>query len=233
MHSAFRLAMNFSVAAGCALILFCASPAPVAGKAILNEQDFKSLFQVFAEVEEDFEEGRWDAALERCAELQSHFNRLVPVLGDSVESETIYHFGYSMGKFQIHLGNRDLEECEESFMELQGVIFQVLSDFAFDVPPTLMEINRSLIEAENSLRENNLQNVVHEMREIGRAFRYLHKNLKTEGVDTIDMVRYHRQINQVMAASESGNMGVTRRNLNELKKLTYGFLAIFAASEEL
>jgi hypothetical protein len=181
-------------------------------------------FQALEEVEEGLERGEWKRALQASRSLQGLFPSIIGGLPGETDPGIFYRFGYALGKFQGAVLAEDRWESEEYYTDLHQICLQLAGRFDFPVPPGLDCIGRYLVDAERFLAEGRYGEIIFEMKEVGVYFRDLYDLLRRLGVEESDLLAFHLQINQVMAAAEARSEKVTARSLRELRERTEKYI---------
>lgn len=205
-----------------ALLLFLQ---PAAAGEKVSPPDMTSALRSLEKAGSYLEKEDWDAASGELLSLQKTFSRLIRE--NKTEGETIYRFGYTIGRLQVSLMNRDRVGSEENLVELHAMMLRFAERYAHSVPPALAAIDDSLRRCQGSLEGEEFKEIVYKLRGVGRFFRLLYKNLEARGVTNTELWEYHRRINTVMAACEAANASLTGRGLTELRVRTDRFFALF------
>ncbi len=189
--------------------------------------ELRESFTALEVLEFNFEHGNWKEAESAMSRLETLFNKVVENPSSGVSSQLLYDFGYSFGKLRVSLADRNEKNTQTYFIDVHDLFLRLSANFAYTVPPALAAIEDCVGEARIWLSKGDYGQDIYEMREVGRYFRNLYSLLEEQDVDSSKVWTYHRQINQVMAAAESGDYNSTAAALQDLEEQTAALLAVF------
>jgi len=185
-------------------------------------------FNTLEKLEKSLEGRRWQDAVAHLQEFQSQTTVMAREAGEVVDKNFLYHIGYSSGRLDLSLRNRDRNRCEDYYRDLYDLYLRLANRLTEGEPLTLAVIIKHIHEADHWNGQSNFREIVFELKEISRYFRNVYPMLEAKGVDHPEIWAFHGEVNQAMAAAEVGNAEVTASSLDRLETLAEGFRSLFA-----
>ena len=194
----------------------------------LPPSNLTDIFGEFSELEEKFESGNWDEALEELKEVREEFKKIAPQLNEAGSiTEVAGKMSLVFDTLEKALTQKNEEKTETLYIALQKMFFKLLDGFDYKVPPALQIVDKYVDEAKEALEEGKIDKVLSEVNEIDEFFEDLEERLRAQNVSEDKLNEFKKGIIDVKRSGKSGDKDGVAAGLRKLDNLTKTFIAAF------
>jgi hypothetical protein len=173
-------------------------------------------------MESHFEAHRWHLAQLALREIGEKIEQLG--ISDTNQDD----FSKIFDSLTTSLNNKDIQTTENNYISLQTMLFRFAEDFAYDIPPILIIMDKYINdEAAQALKNNDLDEVYSEMREVGSFFRIAKKILAKKGVDEESLTHFKKTLVEVQMKCIAKETSLAKSSFTELQKVFGTFLSLY------
>jgi hypothetical protein len=221
--------MHRCVKFGLILILFVAvaSLGVLQAKATVPPPKLIVLFEDFSKLEAKFKSNRWSEALNATDELKKTFGKLLPELKKTVNLNVEKDFDARLTELRSAIKRKDAKATETAYIEMHRLVFALMDNFIYPVPPVLTIVDKYIGEAAEAEQLNDYARVASEMEEIDDFFFQAGPELMEKHARAIDTEEFKSAARDVRAAGIAHDKEKIRAGIATMKRLSAGFITLY------
>ncbi len=201
-------------------IVSYAKPAP--------PQELSAILGEISELEERFESHNWDAARDSLHEIVTQFEEVSAGFKDDIPRSLTSRFLATAKGLDQFLEAEHEDKTEDSFIDLQVVLFDIMSHFEYRVHP-IIEVLKTYIgeEAKEALEKGDLDGVESELREVVTFFTKNAQLLQQKGVGKDHIQLFMKTVGLAMKQTKAAETDALKSTLDELENQIETFQKAF------
>jgi len=207
------------------VLMFSAGPMQARGAA--PPPQLMDIFQDFSSLEAKFKNNRWEEAVESTNEIASTFRKILPDLKKTVKVDIEKDFFSRLSNLKQSLKKRDVQQTEIKYIELHKMIFALLDNYEFKVPPIISVIDTYIGEAGEAVERDDFKRVVSEMNEVEDFFYQAALDLNERHAQLVDTEEFKSIVRDVREAGRNRDKKRAEAGIDKLRKLSAKFIKLF------
>lgn len=185
------------------------------------------IFQNLSSVEAKFKTGRWHDAIEATTGVLTTYKEILPELKKTVKVDIEADFTSRLMGLRQSLEKKDLRQAERNYIDLHKMIFALLDNYEFKVPPIMMIIDKYIDEAREAAEKRDFKRVVSEMNEVEDFFYQAGQDLSGQHASLVDIEEFKSTVREVREAGKTGSKPKVLSGVAKLKMLSARFIKLF------
>jgi hypothetical protein len=191
-------------------------------------EELTEILGELSEVEESFESENWSGARASLEEVVELFDKVNNSHGEFVPVALRNSFLASAKGLDQFLDKQEEERAENSYIRLQVVLFEIMNYFDYKIHPVIAVLKKYIgDEAREALKDNNLDEVYSELKEVAS---FVTKNgglLQQKGVKLEEMQAFMRSLGTAMQQVKEKDATALKTSLDSLESQVHEFEKVF------
>lgn len=177
------------------------------------------MFTNFNMLEEQFRSDKWDEADTTVKKIDDDYRLLVPDLKGKVEAKQIQKFGFLIKSLKKSIEGRNAETLEKPYMNLQSLFLDLMENFAYTTPPSLIIADLYIEEAMEALEDKHYSFVSEEMEELEDLKSRITETLTAQGAAPAVSQDFFELAETMEGLISQKNYEEIENNLKKMKEL--------------
>ena len=186
------------------------------------------LFEEMSELEKSYEKRQWQEAQKSVEEMNWEFAELWEKIQRNDLAEEKKMLSRDLYNLRGSIRDKDTEQTDINYIKFQKRFFNFLNNFDYEVHPVLSIIDKYINEeAAEAAAEQDFDDVVSEMREVGNLIKLAQPLLKEKGVTDKEFSDFRSKIVAVIRAGKEKDAIQVNEKLKEVQEEYKLILALF------